>query len=78
MRQARTSSFILLRASLLTAGRNALNMLVLSPVRALLARNVQPGKVNDVFSQSERRRFLSLQCRVARGNLAPGPPQNGA
>jgi hypothetical protein len=29
-----------LRASLLTAGRKALNMLVLSPVGACLARNV--------------------------------------
>ena len=40
MRQERSSSLILLRASLLTAGRNAANMLVPSLVGAFLARKV--------------------------------------
>jgi hypothetical protein len=40
MRQERTSLLIRLRASLLTAGRNPVNMLVPSRVGAFLARNV--------------------------------------
>ena len=50
IRQRRTSPPISLRAFLLTAGRNALNMLFPSPVGAFLARKVYPRKVNDVFS----------------------------
>ena len=57
---------------MLTAGRNALNMLFPSRVGACLARKVQPRKVNDVSAQPVRRRFLSLQCRVAGGISAPG------
>jgi hypothetical protein len=45
--------------------------------RAARARNVNPKNVNDVCS-CEPRRAASWQCRVARGNFAPGPPQNGA
>jgi hypothetical protein len=36
------------RASPLIAGRNAANMLFPSLAGAFLARNVYPGKVNDV------------------------------
>ena len=49
---------------MLIAGRNALNMLFPSLVGAFLARNVYPRNVNDVFSQSPSRRFLSLQYTI--------------
>ena len=44
----RTTWPLLFRASPLIAGRNAANMLFPSLAGAFLARNVYPGKVNDV------------------------------
>ncbi len=44
-----------LRASALTAGRNAANMLVPSRVGAFLTRKVYCRKVNDVCSWLSRR-----------------------
>src|ERR1017187_1408860 len=61
-RQDRTSALIFFRASLLIAGRNAVNCTP-SFRRASRGRNVNPKNVNDVCS-AEPRRMLSLQYTI--------------
>src|ERR1035437_493843 len=61
-RQDRTSALIFFRASLLIAGRNAVNCTP-SPRRARRGRNVNPRNVNDVCSY-EPRRLASLQYTI--------------
>ena len=76
-RHRRTVPLIFFRASLLIAGTNPVNVTLSRSFRTPRGRNVYPKNVNAVCSYVARR-FASLQCRVARGNLTLGLPQNGA